>query len=145
MPPTIRPSERQLEPQHLKLLALIAAGNSDEGEGSPVHQDELERAMKPAPHMYPIEQMVDFGLIENPDPTMKRHWMLTRRGEQALAQAGRAAAQEAAKRKEALTPKAPKADTEPKPPAAPRTSRQVQRPNKPPQQPARAPGTVVEA
>lgn len=145
MPPTIRPSERQLEPQHIKLLTLIAAGNSEEGEGSPVHQNELEAAMKPDPHMYPIEQMVDYGLIENPDPTMKRHWMLTRRGEQALAQAARAEAQEASKRKEALKPKAPKADTEPKPPAAPRTSRQVQRPNRPPQTPARTPDQVVEA
>ena len=84
MPPTTRPADRKLEPIHLKLLTLIEAGPSGGVPGEPVNQEDLALAMKPDPHMYAIEQMLDYGLIENPDPPQKRDWQLTRRGEQTL-------------------------------------------------------------
>lgn len=135
MPPTIRPADRELEPQHLKLLNLIAAGDSEEGEGTPVHQNQLEQGMKPNPYMFPIEQMVDYGLIENPDPTMKRHWILTRRGEQVLALENR-------KREKQRASEGKPAAAPPAKPAAPKTNK----PKAPkPTTPARSPESTIEA
>lgn len=102
----IRPADRKLEPQHIKLLVILEAAG-----GEPLHQDDdIAPKMKPDPHMYAIEQMLEYGLIENPDPTMKREWVLTRRGEQTLI-LERKRLEAEKKAKPAAAPKTPQAKT----------------------------------